>query len=44
MLSNLKTEFLAPLAVQGAPAEADLARLDSLADAVAARHAAAGLR
>jgi flavorubredoxin len=43
MTPNLKAELLAPVIARGLPRDADLAAVDALADAIAARHAALGL-
>ena len=43
MLTNLKVEMLPPVLIKGAPRMEDLRALDALADAVAAKHRAAGL-
>ncbi len=43
LTGNLKAELIEPVVVKGLPTEADLAKVDALADAIAAKHAEAGL-
>ncbi len=43
LTSGLKAEFIEPVLVKGLPTEEDLLRVDALADAIAAKHAEAGL-
>jgi len=42
-ISNLKVEVIDPLLVKGFPRDADLAKLDAMAETIAAKHRAAGL-
>jgi len=42
ILTNLKVEFIPPVICRGLPKEADLAAVDALAAAVAAKHAESG--
>jgi flavorubredoxin len=42
LLVNLKVEYIPPVICKGLPREADLAAVEALAEAVAAKHAAAG--
>jgi len=41
--ANMRAEFIEPVIVKGAPREEDLERVDSLAGAIAQKHAEAGL-
>jgi flavorubredoxin len=43
LMPHLKVEVLEPVTVKGMPREADLAAVDALADAIAAKHREAGL-
>jgi flavorubredoxin len=43
VVSGLKTEIIEPVVVKGLPTEDDLLKIDALADAIAAKHAEAGL-
>ena len=44
MIPNLKVEILTPVIIKGYPKEADFQALDNLADTIAAKHKAAGLK
>jgi flavorubredoxin len=43
LMSNLKAELLEPVMVKGCPADADLTRLDKLADTILAKHRELGI-
>jgi flavorubredoxin len=44
MIPNLKVEILTPVIIKGYPKETDFQALDNLADTIAAKHKAAGLK
>jgi hypothetical protein len=44
MIPNLKAEILPPVICRGMPRPADFAAVEALADSIAARHAALGLK
>ena len=41
--AGLKAEIIEPVVVKGLPTDEDLRKIDALADAIAAKHAEAGL-
>ena len=41
--AGLKAELIEPVVVKGLPTDEDLRKVDALADAIAAKHAEAGL-
>ena len=43
LTAGLKAEIIEPVVVKGLPTEAELTKIDALADAIAAKHAEAGL-